>query len=176
MPSLISHAVIGLAIGAAISTRNHQGSLIWMSVLASSFPDIDGLSFLFGIPYKSLFGHRGFFHSIFFAFLLSNILIYFGLPNVKLFAQRWFYYETIFFLITLSHGILDAMTAGGMGVAFFSPFSNKRYLFPWKPLIACPLTIRDFFSEWGKIVAINEFICIWIPSFIILLFSLWLKR
>ena len=175
MPSLISHAVIGLTVGVAISTKHTDHSFIWLSVLASSFPDIDGLSFALGIPYKSLFGHRGFFHSIFFAFLLSNAIVCFCFSEARFLSANWFYYESIFFLITLSHSILDAMTAGGMGVAFFSPFSQKRYLFPWKPLIACPLTVEDFFSEWGKIVAKSELMWIWLPCFVIIMFSIWLR-
>ncbi|RLB10571.1 MAG: metal-dependent hydrolase [Deltaproteobacteria bacterium] len=175
MPSLISHAVVGLAIGMAVSTKHTDHSFIWLSVIASCFPDIDGLSFVFGIPYKSLFGHRGFFHSIFFALLLSSTIVYLYFPEAKLFSANWFFYESTFFLITLSHGILDAMTAGGMGVAFFSPFSQKRYLFPWKPMIACPLTVEDFFSEWGKIVVKSEFICIWLPCFIIIIISILCK-
>jgi len=33
------------------------------------------------------------------------------------------------FLATASHGVLDAMTNGGLGVAFFSPFDNRRSRF-----------------------------------------------
>ncbi len=175
MPSLVSHAVVGLAVGIAISTKHPDHSFVWLSVIASCFPDIDGLSFALGIPYKSLFGHRGFFHSILFAILLSSTIVYLYFPEARLFSVSWFFYESIFFLITMSHGILDAMTAGGMGVAFFSPFSQKRYLFPWKPLVACPLTLKDFFSEWGKIVAKSEFMWIWLPSFAIIVLSIWFK-
>jgi hypothetical protein len=37
------------------------------------------------------------------------------------------------FLATASHGVLDATTNGGLGVAFFSPFDNRRYFLPWRP-------------------------------------------
>ena len=175
MPSLISHAVVGLAAGVAVSAKHSQESLVLLCIISSTFPDIDGIAFALGIPYKSLLGHRGFFHSIPFAFLLSTIIVHIGFPHVKIFSHLWFYWQTIFFCISLSHSILDAMTEGGMGVAFFSPFSNKRYLLPWKPMIACPLRIEDFFSEWGKIVAKSEFLWVWLPSFILIFISLWLK-
>nr|HRC76832.1 rhodanese-like domain-containing protein [Kouleothrix sp.] len=32
------------------------------------------------------------------------------------------------------HGVLDAMTDGGLGVAFFAPFSATRYFFPFRPI------------------------------------------
>jgi hypothetical protein len=35
-----------------------------------------------------------------------------------------------FSFVTASHGMLDAMTDGGLGVAFFAPFDNARYFFP----------------------------------------------
>ena len=33
------------------------------------------------------------------------------------------------FLATASHGVLDAMTNGGLGIAFFSPINNRRFSF-----------------------------------------------
>ena len=36
------------------------------------------------------------------------------------------------FLSTASHGVLDALTDGGLGVAFFSPFDQTRYFFPFR--------------------------------------------
>jgi inner membrane protein len=35
---------------------------------------------------------------------------------------------------TASHGILDAFTNGGLGVAFFAPFDKTRYFFPVTPM------------------------------------------
>jgi len=175
LPSLVSHGVVGLAAGVAISAHHPQSSLVFLCVIASVFPDIDGISFALGIPYGSLFGHRGFLHSIFFAFILSAFIVHFGFSNIRIFSYSWFFWQAIFFSISLSHVILDGMTEGGMGVAYFSPFSKKRYLLPWKPIIACPLRIEDFFSEWGKITAKTEFLWVWIPSFILIFISLWLK-
>jgi len=175
LPSLISHAVVGLAAGVAFSPEQSADSFVPLCIISSTLSDIDGLAFALGIPYNSFFGHRGFFHSITFALILSLLIMHICFPYIKPFTGMWFYYETIFFMLSVSHGILDAMTEGGKGVAFFSPFSQKRYLFPWKPMIACPLTIGDFFSEWGKIAVKSELVWIWLPSFALILLSLWLK-
>ncbi len=43
------------------------------------------------------------------------------------------------FVATISHGILDALTDGGLGVAFFAPFVNTRYFFPWTPIKVSPI-------------------------------------
>jgi inner membrane protein len=55
-----------------------------------------------------------------------------------LFSGRWFFYVIFFFLLTASHGILDAFTNGGLVIALFSPFSNERYFFPWTPIEVSP--------------------------------------
>ena len=44
-----------------------------------------------------------------------------------------------------SHGVLDALTDGGPGVAFLAPFDDTRYFFPWRPIRVSPLW-RGFFS------------------------------
>jgi inner membrane protein len=53
-----------------------------------------------------------------------------------------------FFLITASHGILDAFTNGGLGIALFSPFDNSRYFFPFRPIQVSPIG-AGFFSMRG---------------------------
>jgi inner membrane protein len=47
--------------------------------------------------------------------------------------------------VKASHGILDAMTDGGLGVAFFSPFDDTRCFFPFRPIKVSPIGL-SFFS------------------------------
>jgi hypothetical protein len=47
------------------------------------------------------------------------------------------------------------MTDGGLGVAFFAPFHNERYFFPWRPIAVSPIGM-GFFSERGLEVIISE--------------------
>jgi hypothetical protein len=75
----------------------------------------------------------------------------------------WWALIAHFFLVTASHGMLDAMTDGGLGVAFFAPFDNGRYFFPWRPMLVSPIGIAPFFSRYGLDVLISEFVWIWIP-------------
>ena len=42
------------------------------------------------------------------------------------------------FLAIASHGLLDAFTDGGLGVAFFAPFDSTRYFFPVTPIEVSP--------------------------------------
>lgn len=69
-----------------------------------------------------------------------------------------------FFLATASHGFLDAMTNGGLGVAFFSPFNNVRYFLPWRPIRVSPIGVTRFFSHRGLEVVQSELLWIWLSS------------
>jgi inner membrane protein len=87
-------------------------------------------------------------------------------------AWLWLY----FFLATASHGFLDAVTNGGLGVAFFSPFDNTRYFLPWHPIAVSPISLTRFFSGRGTAVLQSEFIWIWIPVGLLAVLKLVLRR
>jgi inner membrane protein len=80
-----------------------------------------------------------------------------------------------FFLATASHGLLDAMTDGGLGVAFFSPFNNARYFLPWRPIRVSPIGVSRFFTDRGLEVLKSELFWIWLPA-ALLVASAWLIR
>jgi inner membrane protein len=89
----------------------------------------------------------------------------------KPFGRSWFILYLTFFAATASHGILDAFTTGGLGVAFFAPFWDERYFFPWKVIKVSPISVTRFFSSKGIQVLKSEFAWVWIPSFIVILIS-----
>ena len=62
-----------------------------------------------------------------------------------------------------SHGLLDALTNGGLGVAFLSPLSNQRYFLPWRPIAVSPLDVALFCSAWGLRALRSEALCVWLP-------------
>jgi len=76
----------------------------------------------------------------------------------------WWSYVLYFFVVTASHGILDAMTDGGRGIAFFAPFDTTRYFFPWRPVRVSPISIRAFFSARGLQILSSELLFIWLPT------------
>ncbi|WP_460502464.1 metal-dependent hydrolase, partial [Hymenobacter agri] len=75
----------------------------------------------------------------------------------------------LLFLATASHGLLDAMTTGGLGVAFFSPWHLERYFFPLRPIKVSPLSIRGFFGAKGLRVLASEAIWVGLPCLLLLL-------
>jgi len=81
-----------------------------------------------------------------------------------------------FFVVTLSHPLLDACTTGGLGVAFFSPFSNHRYFFPFHPIKVSPIAVNSFFSDWGLRVLLSEALWIGLPTLIVVLIASYIRR
>ena len=124
-------------------------------------PDVDVVGFRFGIHYGDMLGHRGLSHSLLFAVVLSLLLVL----RLRL-TERDAKLGTVWlflFLASVSHGILDAFTDGGLGVAFFAPFNNTRYFFPVTPIAVSPIG-AGFFSARGAAVLLNEMIWVWLPS------------
>ena len=175
MASVFSHAVAALGIGACFYTPRIPKRVWAIGALCSVVPDLDVIGFHYGIPYGDFWGHRGFTHSLAFAALVAAvalILVAFrrGLPGISRFSL-WMY----FFLATASHGLLDAMTDGGLGVAFFAPFDNRRYFLPWTPIRVSPIGIERFFTARGLAVIQTELLWIWLPAGLLAI-SAWMIR
>jgi len=160
MASIITHAVIPLSLRLGIGSRNISKKLLFYSCVASIVPDVDVIAFKIGIAYSSEFGHRGFTHSIAFAFFIGFLGLGF---NKYLSCTKVAGFLTLTFA-TLSHSVLDAMTNGGLGVAFFWPLTDERYFLPWRPIQVSPIGISYFIGERGIIVLQSEFIWIWLPA------------
>jgi len=137
-------------------------------------PDLDVLGFGFGISYSSMLGHRGVSHSLAFALLLSILVTVFAFRAVRWDGIRvriWLF----LFVATASHGILDAFTNGGLGVAFFAPFASERYFFPVTPIQVSPIG-WGFFSDRGLRVLASEMLWVWAPSVAVFGASVWFTR
>ena len=149
---------------------------VWVvGAICSVVPDADVIGFRFGVRYGDFWGHRGFTHSILFAaglaFLAAGFVVAMRSANVNGW-MLWLY----FFVATASHGLLDALTDGGLGVAFFSPFDTGRYFFPWRPVHVAPISIARFFSECGWTVLKSEIVWIWVPAGILAILAVSLRR
>jgi len=150
-----------------------------MAILAM-LPDIDVIGLAFGIPYGDVFGHRGFTHSLLFAFSCALVWTSVAFRSVSLFGPEWWRIFVLLWLATASHGFLDAFTDGGLGIGFFIPFDTTRYFFPWRPLATSPLSVASFVNRALRIL-VNELIWIGIPMAFVLLAShavraIWYRR
>jgi inner membrane protein len=162
MASAFSHAIVALAMGKVFQSKELSWRELFLGALCSVVPDLDVIGFYFGIQYGELWGHRGLTHSVVFAALLAGGIValwYRGKPIIAM--TGLFLY---FFLCTASHGVLDAMTNGGLGVAFFAPFDTKRYFFPLRPVLVSPIGVAEFFNAQGLRILASEALWIWLPS------------
>jgi inner membrane protein len=169
MASAFSHAAVAVAIGYTLTARSLPARFWLLSVACSILPDADVLGFAAGIPYGHMLGHRGLSHSLAFAVALSAAVVRWGFPGVPPWSQEGRFLLLNFVLVTASHGLLDAMTDGGLGVAFFAPFDNTRYFFPWRPVPVSPIGVAAFFTPYGLQVLLSEFVWIWIPAGLLML-------
>jgi inner membrane protein len=171
--SAISHAAAALAIGACFYPKSISGRSLIGGAFCAVLPDVDVIGFRFGIQYQDVLGHLGFSHSFLFAaalaWVVTLVIVRFGGP-----VRRWRMLFGYVFLSAASHGILDALTDGGLGVAFFSPVINDRYFFPWRPIRVSPIGVSRFFTERGLEVLKSELVWIWIPSAMLVMIARWL--
>lgn len=175
MASVFAHALTAYSLNKISTSPLLNKKFLFLVVISSILPDLDVLTFRFGIAYGDLWGHRGLTHSLFFAFiwaitLWSVLLRSCNYKQCLFLSKTSFMAMLILFLSTSSHGLLDAMTNGGLGVAFFSPFDTTRYFLPWQPIQVSPMSIRSFFSSYGLRVILSELIWIGIPCVIFLSF------
>lgn len=175
MASIFGHAILGIGLTKVIS-GNTTYKILALSVLCTIIPDADVVGFFAGIAYDHPLGHRGFSHSILFAFLFSLFIKQVFIREIQLRSRKGLLLWTLFFLCTMSHSLLDSLTSGGLGVGYFVPFHNERYFFPWRPIKVSPIGIANFFTEWGVRVIKSEVIWIGIPSLLLILTGIFRRK
>lgn len=175
MASIFAHGFTAYAFGKSFSKEIYTKKLWILGIICSILPDADVIGFKFGITYESFWGHRGFSHSLLFALLLG-VIVTFIFYSKKTFTKTGATLILYFTICTAFHGVLDAMTTGGLGIAFFSPFDTTRYFFPWRPIQVSPIGVSKFFSAWGIKVVLSELIWIVIPTSIYILVIRYIRK
>ena len=163
MPTTFTHTFFAVAAGGAISRRRMPARFWILLAICAVLPDLDVIGLRLGVPYDSVFGHRGLMHSLPFAAALSIAAVLLGFREPPLFSRKWWALLGCLFVVCASHGLLDAMTNGGLGVALFSPFAEARYFLPWRPIQVSPIGIRNSLTVWGIRTILSEILWIWIP-------------
>jgi inner membrane protein len=178
MPTIFSHVVAATALGQFYPER-HLPARFWLwTVVCAILPDVDVIGFALGIRYDDMLGHRGLTHSLAFAALTGAVAAVtyrrgspdgtepVPLPSTSFPLMLFFYFAAI----VASHGLLDAFTNGGRGIAFLAPFSNHRFFFPWRPIQVSPIGV-GFFTTRGLAALDSELRWILLPSVIIALLA-----
>jgi len=163
LPTIVSHGIAAVALGKAFQ-RGRPPRRFWVAgVVCAGAPDLDVIGFRLGIPYGDMLGHRGLSHSLLCAIVLGTLATIAVFPKGLADLGRfriWLYLSGA----AASHGVLDAFTNGGLGVALLAPFDTSRYFAPWRPIQVSPLGLRQLLSSQGASVLASEAVWVWIPS------------
>jgi inner membrane protein len=161
MPS-VGHIAVGLAASRMGGPPVGLHRVAWAALLVilSCLPDADVIAFRLGIPYHAPFGHRGAFHSVTVAAACGVLL---GLAALSLHLPAWRLGITGA-LVMASHGLLDTLTDGGLGIALLWPFSTTRYFAPWRPIPVAPIGAR-LFAASGVELMLHECL-LFLPLFV----------
>jgi inner membrane protein len=159
MPTILTHPAVPLAMAIGVGRGAVSRRLLFAGVAASVLPDLDVIAFRIGVPYAADFGHRGFSHSLLFALLAAIAgACLFGLLRSTFLRSFLF-----LFLAAASHGILDAFTNGGLGIAFLWPWSSERFFAPVQVIEVAPLRAARFLTQRGAHVLWSEILWVWLP-------------
>ncbi len=125
---LVTQTVLGAAVGEMVLGRKAGNKAIMWGAVGGLIPDLDVLVSPFFSEVDGLFVHRGFSHSLIFAFLVAPLL---GLlihrihrKKMNISQREWI---TLVFWAVFTHPFLDYFTTYGTGA--FLPFHNFRVEF-----------------------------------------------
>ena len=168
MATPLSHLAVPLALSVALGPDIVPPGLMALALACAVLPDLDALGPWLGIPYEHPFGHRGFTHSLPFAVALAGAGSLLA-PSLGADASIAFW---VLLASAASHGLIDALTNVGLGIALFSPFSSRRYFLPWRVIEVSPLRPAVLFSKRGLHVLRSELRWVWTPCLVVALAGL----
>jgi inner membrane protein len=148
----LGHIAVGIASARLQSptARPSWKAIAGWSALAM-LPDADVVGFSMGVKYADPWGHRGAAHSLLLA-LAAAAGVAAAAPSLGLPRKRTWLLASA---VLVSHGLLDTMTDGGLGIALLWPFDLTRYFAPWRPIPVSPIGL-EFLSSYGFFVAMTE--------------------
>ncbi|MEW6468590.1 MAG: metal-dependent hydrolase [Bacteroidota bacterium] len=137
----LSQIVLGAACGEAVLGRKVGNKALLWGAIGGTIPDLDVILQPLFHPVDGLFVHRGYSHSLIFAFFAAPV---FGWLIHKLYKGKHASFREwtlLMFFSIFTHPLLDAFT--GYGTPLFLPFSDYRVdinsVFIIDPLYTLPL-------------------------------------
>jgi inner membrane protein len=157
----LGHIAVGMAAARIYPDERRSSRLTLSSTLfwsaVSFLPDADVVGFAMGVRYADEWGHRGATHSLVFAVAVGAIIgaaaPLFRRPRAH--ARGAIRTGVLASIVLASHGLLDTLTDGGLGIALLWPFDLTRYFAPWNPIPVSPIGL-GFFSPYGMYTASVE--------------------
>ena len=169
----LGHVALGLTTARLQVGREARGweRARWFLLYGalSMAPDLDVIGFRFHVRYADVWGHRGAAHSLVIAALLA---LGFALLARTAAPRRpfWMLLALAFFTVG-SHGLLDSLTNGGLGVEFLWPWDTRRYFAAWDPIPVAPIGQRMLSARGLHVLGVEALL--FAPFW---LFALWPRR
>lgn len=169
MPTIMTHAIVPLALAAAAGRARISPKLALAGAALAVLPDADVVGFSIGVDYADPWGHRGATHAMAFAIMVAGAI-----------ASLWREARSIGAFLFLafamaSHGLLDTMTSGGLGIALLWPVSDARFFAPITPIRVSPIG-ADFFSARGLATLVSELMLVWLICLAVALTGFLIRR
>jgi len=165
MPTIVTHAAVPLCLGLGLGSQIIPPRLLLVGVAIAMLPDVDVLAFKLGVAYGHVFGHRGFTHSLLFAFALPTLAMLFHRQLKASVATVW-----SFLLVSLlSHSMLDSLTTGGKGVGWLWPWRDERFFAPWQVIRVAPFKLEAYLTARGEAVILSGLYWVWLPGVALML-------
>jgi inner membrane protein len=156
MPTIMTHAIVPLALAAATGRQRISPRLALAGAALAMLPDADVAGFALGVDYADTWGHRGATHALAFAVFVAGAVALLWRE-----ARSWGAFAFLAFAMA-SHGLLDALTSGGLGPALLWPVSDARIFAPVTPIRVSPIGAA-FFSARGVVTILSELTLVWAP-------------
>ncbi len=161
MVTVLAHALVACAAVRAYRPRGARARFWALAIACSVLPDADVVGFRFGVEYGAPWGHRGMTHSLAFAAFLGALAASLASRGSR--GRSWWSSFLFFGALAASHGALDALTDGGLGIAFLAPFDDARSFAPWRPIAVSPIGVANMLSARGADVLLSELVWIGLP-------------
>ncbi|MDF7758743.1 metal-dependent hydrolase [Kosakonia cowanii] len=173
MPTIVTHAAVPLCLGLGLGGKTIPRGLLLAGIGLSMLPDADVLAFKFGVAYGDALGHRGFTHSLLFAFVVPLLVALLRHKRFKASVTRCWAFLT---LSLLSHSLLDSITTGGKGVGWLWPWSEERFFAPWQVINVAPFALSRYTTPYGHQVILSELMWVWLPGVVVMGVLWWRRR
>ncbi len=166
MATVIAHAAMPWLAGRA--ARLPRKVVVVGAVLACA-ADLDLLGYAFDVHTLDVWGHRGALHAPLLGLAAGAALA------LLLFRRGAGFRAALVYLCLAgaSHGLIDALTYGGPGVALLEPFSHARLLLPLHLVPVLPLGLPEVLSQLGVEVVADELLWLVLPWALLLSAARW---
>ncbi len=147
--------------------KSYGRTLLWLLVLCTNLPDIDGLLGVFGGRILSLQHHRGITHSLLFApaFALLPAGVFYLLRKRQDFRTLWIIGQVGIII----HIFFDLVTP--FGTRIFLPLSSERFSLDWMFIIDPVFTIVLAFGLLtGKLIRKRRKLVVLIAGIVVVLY------